>query len=138
MNPALLLLLLVRADVPHVSRAVVELPYDLAILSHRQALLLDGRRVRFRVDLESEPGETDDGMIVYDCVSVSNANRTIWLRPGQRVKDVMVVEGVKRVHWREAGTVFQDTTSIAARAPFVGGDGAVHFAPRRCQRRTPR
>jgi hypothetical protein len=93
MNAALFLLLLAPADIPHVSSAVVELPFDLAILSNREAQLLDGRRVRFRVDLESEPGETDDGMIVYDCVSVSNANRSIWLRPGQRVNDVMIVEG---------------------------------------------
>jgi hypothetical protein len=77
MTTTLLLLLLVPADVPRVSSAVVELPYDLAILSHRQAQLIDGRCVRFRVDLESEPGETDDGTIVYDCVSVNNDNRTI-------------------------------------------------------------
>src|SRR5262245_45064874 len=105
MNPAFLLLLLVPADVPHINTAVVR-THDLAILSHRQAQLLDGRRVRFRVDLESEPGETDGGMIVYDCISVSNANRTIWLRPGQRVKEVMIVEGTFRLMWRQAGNGF--------------------------------
>jgi hypothetical protein len=101
-----LLLLLVPADVAHVSSAVVELPYDLWLLSHRQAQLLDGRRVRFRVDLESEPGETDDGVIVYDCASVDAVNRTVWLVPGQRLKDVMVVEGVFRLLWRPRGNGF--------------------------------
>jgi hypothetical protein len=54
---ATLLLLLVPADVPRISSAVVEPSYDLATLSHREAQRLDGRRVRIRVDLESEPGD---------------------------------------------------------------------------------
>jgi hypothetical protein len=54
---ATLLLLLVPADVPRISSAVVEPSYDLATLSHREAQRLDGRRVRIRVDLESETGD---------------------------------------------------------------------------------
>src|SRR5262245_7883999 len=104
---ATFLLLLVPADVPRISTAVVEPTYDLALLSHRLAGQLDGHRVRFRVDLESEPGETDDGRaIVYDCISPDAVNRTVWLVPGQRVKDVMDVEGVFRLLWRPPGSGF--------------------------------
>jgi hypothetical protein len=42
--------------------------------------------------LESLPGDTG-GAVVYDCVSPDQVNRTVWLIPGQEVKDVMVVEG---------------------------------------------
>src|SRR5262249_4386067 len=80
---ATLLLLLAPADVPGIWEAVVEPVYDLALLSHREAQRLDGRRVRFRVDLEYEPGEADNGAIVYDCVSIDAANRTVWLGPGE-------------------------------------------------------
>ena len=97
---ATLLLLLAPADVPGIWEAVVEPVYDLALLSHREAQRLDGRRVRFRVDLEYEPGEADNGAIVHDCVGIDAANRTVWLVPGQAVKGVMTVEGVLRVLWR--------------------------------------
>jgi hypothetical protein len=81
MNATLLLLLLVPADVPHVSFAVAEPVYDLAVLSHNDAQRVDGHRVIIRVVLESEPGETDDGMIVYACASPNAVNRTCWLVP---------------------------------------------------------
>ena len=95
-RPALFLLLLVPADAPRIPSAVVEQTYDLALLSHRQAQRLDGRRVRIRVDLESLP-EDMGGAVVYDCVSPDDANRTVWLVPGQQSKDVMDVEGVFRL-----------------------------------------
>src|SRR5262249_10241475 len=89
----ILLLLLVPPDVPRISTAVVR-TWDLATLTHREAQWLDGRRVRVRLDLESEPAETQDGRaIVYDCVSPDDVNRTVWLWPGQEVKEVMVIEG---------------------------------------------
>jgi hypothetical protein len=105
MNPALLLLLLVPADVTPIPTAVVEQSYDLALLSHRQAQRLDGRRVHIRVDLGSEPGDAS-GAIVYDCASADDVNRTVWLMPGQTVKDVMTVEGVFRLLWRQPGNGF--------------------------------
>jgi hypothetical protein len=46
------------------------------------------------------------GAIVYDCVSIDDANRTVWLVPGQQVKDVMIVEGVFRLLWRPPGSGF--------------------------------
>src|SRR4051794_29617990 len=101
MNPALLLLLLFPADAPRISSAVVR-PLDLATLSHREAQRLDGQRVLVRVELESLPGDAN-GPIVYDCVSPDDANRTVWLVPGQEAKDGMVVEGVFRLLWRQPG-----------------------------------
>ena len=101
---ATLLPLLVPADVSGIPTAV-EQSYDLALLSHRQAQHLDGRRVRFRVDLESETADVG-GAIVYDCASLDAVNRTVWLVPGQRVKDVMEVEGVFRLLWRPVGNGF--------------------------------
>jgi hypothetical protein len=83
MHATLVLLALVHADVPHIPATVVR-SFDLAMLSHRQAQLLDGQRVRIRVDLESEPGDAG-GAVVYDCVSLDAVNRTVWLIPGQRV-----------------------------------------------------
>src|SRR5262249_10201065 len=98
---ATLLLLLVPADVPRIPTAAVR-TYDLATRSHPQAERLDGRRVRIRVDLESEPGDAG-GAIVYDCASPDAVNRTVWLVPRQQIKDVMEVEGVFRLLWRQAG-----------------------------------
>src|SRR5262249_56199828 len=88
--------------VPRICWAVVEETYDLAFLSHRQAQHLDGRRVRFRVDLESEPEDVGFA-VIYDGASPTDANRTVWLVPGQQVKDVMVAEGVFRLVWRPPG-----------------------------------
>jgi hypothetical protein len=44
--------------------------------------------------------------VVYDCASPDAVNRTLWLMPGQRVKDVMIVEGVFRLLWRPPGNGF--------------------------------
>jgi hypothetical protein len=77
----------------------------LATLSHRQAQQLDGRRVRIRVNLESEPGDAS-GSIVYDCLSPDDVNRTVWLIPRQEVKEVMEVDGVFRLLWRGPGNSF--------------------------------
>jgi hypothetical protein len=101
---ATLLLLLVPADVPRIPTGV-ERSLDLATLTHRQAQQLDGRRVRIRVELESEPGDTGVA-IGYDRASPDDVNRTVWLVPGQRVKDVMDVEGVFRLLWRGPGNGF--------------------------------
>jgi hypothetical protein len=54
------------------------------------------------VDLESEPGDAG-GAVVCDCVSLDAVNRTVWLVPGQKVKDAMDVEGVFRLLWRGPG-----------------------------------
>jgi hypothetical protein len=105
MNLAPFPLLLVPADVPRIPTAVVEQTYDLALLTHGQAQQLDGRRVRIRVDLESEPGDVG-GAVGYDCVSPDDVNRTVWLIPRQQVKDVMEVEGVFRLLWRPPGNGF--------------------------------
>jgi hypothetical protein len=105
MTTALFLLLLAPADVLRVSTAAVERSFDLATLTHRQAQQLDGQRVRLRVDLESEPGDAG-GAVVYDCVSLDDVNHTVWLIPGQRVKDVMIVECVFRVLWCPPGNGF--------------------------------
>jgi hypothetical protein len=104
MNLALLLLLLVPVDVPRIPTRI-ERSFDLALLSHRQAQQLDGQRVRIRVDIESDPGDAG-GAVVYDCVSLDAVNRTVWLVPGQRVKDAMDVEGVFRRLWRPPGNGF--------------------------------
>jgi hypothetical protein len=104
MNPAIFLLLLVAADVCRVS-PTVERSFDLGTLNHRQAQQLDGQRVRIRVDLESEPGDAG-GAVVYDCVSPDAVNRTVWFVPGQEAKDVMDVDGVFRLLWRQPGNGF--------------------------------
>ena len=46
------------------------------------------------------------GAFVYDCASPDGVNRTVWLVPGQRVKEVMVVEGVFRLLGRPRGNGF--------------------------------
>jgi hypothetical protein len=92
---ATVLLLFVPADVPQIPATVVR-SFDLALLSHRQTEQIDGQRVRIRVDLESEPGDAGEA-VVYDCVSLDAVNRTVWLKPGQSVKDAMDVEGVFRL-----------------------------------------
>jgi hypothetical protein len=104
MKAALLLLLLVPADVPPVPAAVVR-SLDLAALSHDGARRLDGRRVRMRVEVESRPGDAG-GAVVCDCVSSADVNRTVWLVPGQEAKDVMDVEGVFPLLWRQPGNGF--------------------------------
>jgi hypothetical protein len=101
---ATLLLLLVPSDVPGTPTAV-EWSLDLATFSHRDAQRLDGQRVRIRVDLEALPGDAG-GPIVYDCASPDDVNRTVWLVSGREAKDVMVVEGVFRLLWRQAGNGF--------------------------------
>jgi hypothetical protein len=101
---AALLLLLAPADAPSISAAMVR-SVELATLSHRQAQQLDGQRVRIRVDLESEPGDAG-GAVVYDCVSLDAVNRTVWLVPGQQVREAMDAEGVFRLLWRPPGNGF--------------------------------
>jgi hypothetical protein len=120
MNAALFLFLVVPADVPRIPTAV-DRSLDLATLTHRQAQQLDGRRVRVRVELEFLPGDAG-GPIVYDCVSPDDANRTVWLVPGQVAKDSMDVEGVFRLPWRQPGNGSRGTGSIGLTG-LCGGRG---------------
>jgi hypothetical protein len=70
--------------------------YDLAALTERQAGGLEGRRALYRVTLDSETDERDDGGAVYDCTGDGEGLRTVWLEPGESVRRRMVVEAVLR------------------------------------------
>jgi hypothetical protein len=72
---------------------------DLALMSHSDAAAAEGHRGLFRVDLDSRPGDAGTHT-VYDCASPNNANRTVWLWPGQNVADTMIVEGTLTLLWR--------------------------------------
>jgi hypothetical protein len=61
------LLLLTYGDGPRPSFQIVR-HYDLAFLTHKQALELNGQRIVCRVDLDSRPDERG-GFTPYDCAS---------------------------------------------------------------------
>src|SRR5690349_8170502 len=70
--------------------------YDLATLTERQADRRGGRRALYRVTLDGEPDERDDGGAVYDCTGDGEGLRTVWLEPGEPARRRMVVEPVLR------------------------------------------
>ena len=70
--------------------------YDLATLTERQADRLEGRRALYRVTLDREPDERDDGGAVYDCTGDGEGLRTVWLSPGESAHQKMIVEAVLR------------------------------------------
>ena len=70
--------------------------YDLAALTERQADRLEGRSGLYRVTLDSEPDERDDGGAVYDCTGNVVGLRTVWLCPGETARKTMTVEAVLR------------------------------------------
>jgi hypothetical protein len=79
---------------------------------------LDGRRVRLRVDLESEPGEADNGAVAYDCASIDAVNRTVWLVQGQKVQDAMVVKGCSGYCGARRGTASLGSGSTGLRKRY--------------------
>jgi hypothetical protein len=70
--------------------------YDLATLTERQADRLEGLRALYRVTLDGEPDQRDDGGAVYDCTGEGDGLRTIWLCPGESARRTMTVEAVLR------------------------------------------
>jgi hypothetical protein len=78
----------------HAPDPFAERVYDLATLTERQADRLEGRRALYRITLDGEPDEGDDGGAVYDCAG--EGWRTVWLRPGEPARRTMTVEAVLR------------------------------------------
>jgi hypothetical protein len=74
---------------------LAERVYDLAMLTDRQADRLEGRRALYRVTLDGEPDERDDGT-VYDCTGPGAGMRTLWLVPGEPARRTMTVQAVLR------------------------------------------
>jgi hypothetical protein len=79
--------------------------FDLAFLTHKEALELNGRRIVCRVDLASRPEERD-GFTVYDCASPDDTYRTVWLREGEQVEETMSVEATLRLRYVPPGQGF--------------------------------
>jgi hypothetical protein len=92
---AALLLLLASVDSSRLSFQTTR-HYDLAFLTHKEALELNGRRIVCRVDLDSRPDERG-GFTVYDCASPDGTYRTVWLRDGEQAEDTMTVEATLRL-----------------------------------------
>jgi hypothetical protein len=64
-----------------------------------EALLLNGQRATFRVVLDSLP-DSHDGQLLYDATSPDKVLRSVYLTPGQRVRDgeeVLTAEATLRV-----------------------------------------
>jgi hypothetical protein len=66
--------------------------------THSDAAVAEGHRGLFRIDLDSQPGNTGTH-VYYDCASPNDVNRTVWLWPGQVTADTMTVEGTMRLVW---------------------------------------
>jgi hypothetical protein len=96
-----LLLLLVSVDSGRPSFQAV-LHFELAFLTHKEALELNGRRIVCRVDLDSLPDEHDDHT-AYDCAGPDNTYRTVWLRGGEDAEDTMTVEATLRLRYVPLG-----------------------------------
>jgi hypothetical protein len=79
--------------------------FDLAYLTHKQALELNVQRIVCRVDLDSRP-EIRDGYIAYDCASPDDVYRTVRLREGEQTEDTMTVEATLRLRYVPPGQGF--------------------------------
>jgi hypothetical protein len=68
----------------------------IATLTESEALALQGRHARFRVEGLRDGWDLDDWTI-FSCAGLRPLRRTVWLRAGQDVDDPMTVEAVLRV-----------------------------------------
>jgi hypothetical protein len=108
--PALLIVLAVIPTIatarsgtePASGRQVVTHPLDR--LTMREALALNGRRARFRVVLDSLPDDYD-GQTLYDCLTAGDLAGSVFLAPGEQVREggeVLAVEATVRVYYHPA------------------------------------
>jgi hypothetical protein len=91
-------------DDPRLSLQTVR-HYDLAFLTHKQALELNARRIVCRVELDSRP-EVLHGCIAYDCANPDDTYRTVWLCDGEQVEDRMIDEATLRLRYLPPGQGF--------------------------------
>lgn len=75
---------------------------DLATLTQADSLQLTGERHLFLVRIDSAPW-SHDGYTIFDCVG---KDATVWLRPGQQVADIMLVEATLGVVRHKASNGF--------------------------------
>jgi hypothetical protein len=100
MYPTLPLLLLIFADGPS-TRPAVGRVHDLATLTPFEAERLQGRRLLYRIALDSTEGDHGD-FVLFDCAGNGNGAddvlRSVWLYPGQDddVADEITVEAELR------------------------------------------
>ena len=92
---AVLLLLLAYVDGSWLSFPTVQ-HFDLAFLTHKQALELNGQRIVCRVDLDSRPEERG-AFTVHDCASPDDTYLTVWPRGGEQAEDTRTVEATLRL-----------------------------------------
>jgi hypothetical protein len=101
------------ADHPRsISRIAVA--HDLARLTASQAELLEGKRAKYWIVLDSLP-DYHEGYVLYDCLSRDEIGRTVWFEGEQNLAEDMVVEATLRVLHHVAsvarnGTPFQGFT----------------------------
>jgi hypothetical protein len=77
-------------------RADLTCTYHFATLTEAQAVQLQGRPARFRVEGARDGWDLDDWTI-FNAPGGGPVRRTVWLRPGKDVDDPMTVEAVLRV-----------------------------------------
>jgi hypothetical protein len=85
-----LALLLAAGDISG-GRADVERTFTLPELTPADAAQLAGKRARFRISLDSAPDQ-DCKYTTYDCLAPLGLAAAVWLLPGHKVQDEMVVE----------------------------------------------
>lgn len=86
--------------------------FDLPSLTSAEATRLQGKPALFRVVVDSDTGETDEGAVMFDCSSPNEVARSVRLAPRQELPegaDTVLVEGTLRV---------------LTHAPVKGSDGS--------------
>jgi hypothetical protein len=94
MIPHLLLLTLAPVPVDAPPRAVdtaIVCTYNLAMLTPEQAQRLTGKRVRYRLELNSSEAEIA-GYVSFDCCTNDDTHKTVDLVAWDEVADVMELE----------------------------------------------
>jgi hypothetical protein len=102
-----LLALAVRADHREAVPTQQALTYDLDRMSMTEALTIRGRRATFRLVLDSLPDE-HEGMTLYDAVAVDSAYGSVFLAPGQVVREgeeAITVQATLRVLFHAGGVI---------------------------------
>jgi hypothetical protein len=67
---------------------------------------LNGRRIVCRVDLDSRPDQRG-GFTIYDCASLDDTYRTVWLFDGEQVEGTMTVEATLHMRYVPPGLGFE-------------------------------
>jgi hypothetical protein len=102
-----------HADVPRDSvDATIVRTRDVACLPEETALQRQGRRARYRIELDSSEWE-QGRYVAYDCRTDDMTHKTVWLVPGEEATDEMEVEA-RLVILRHRGWIAQDGTRFEA------------------------